>query len=223
MADDDLLIREGVQHLLESDTEIELVAVAADRDGLLAAVERAAPDIVLTDMKMPPGYGTEGIEIARRLHASHPETGVIVVSQYAGLEYALAFFETGTDRRGYLLKDRLGNREQLTSAITQVASGACVIDPKLVEALVRRGTRETSSPLRTLTAREHEVLTEVAAGRSNAAIARELVITKRAVEQHVSAIFAKLALPGEEEASRRVTATLLFLGEQGGNAAGAVD
>ena len=214
LADDDLLIREGLHRLLETDPEIEVVAVAADAGSLLEVVERDLPDVVLTDVKMPPAYATEGIELARGLRQSHPAIGVIVVSQYAELHYALALLENGTAGRGYLLKDRLAHREQLTAAIRTVAAGGSVIDPKLVELLVTRGARHESSPLHRLTQREREVLAELAAGKSNAAIGRDLVITKRAVERHVGAIFAKLALPDEETASRRVTAALVFLAEK---------
>jgi DNA-binding NarL/FixJ family response regulator len=139
---------------------------------------------------------------------------VIVISQYAEPHYALTLLEDGSAGRGYLLKDRLGNRQQLVSAIEQVAAGGSVIDPLVVEALVRSRDRSDDSPLRTLTPREREVLAEVAAGKSNAAIARSLVITKRAVERHISSIFSKLDLPDEEQASRRVAVTLLFLADQ---------
>ena len=214
IADDSVLIREGVQHLLEPEPEIEIVAVANDGEAALEAVERTHPDVVVTDIRMPPGYATEGIELSRQLQRSHPLVGVIAVSQYAHLQYALDFFETGTDRRGYLLKDGLGNREQLVLAIKQVAAGTCVIDPVMADVLFKRGARRELSALRDLTLREREVMAEIAAGRSNSAIARDLVITKRAVEQHVSAIFAKLGLPREQEASRRVTAALLFLADR---------
>ena len=215
LADDDLLIREGMQRLLEAEPGIEVVAVAADSGALLEAVERHVPDVVLTDVKMPPAYATEGVELARSLRTSHPSMGVLVVSQHAELHYALALLADGTARRGYLLKDRLAHRDQLVSAITQVATGGSVIDPKLVELLVTRGERDAVSPLQRLTQREHEVLAEVAAGKSNAAIGRDLVITKRAVERHVGAIFAKLDLPDEDAASRRVTATLVYLRRDG--------
>jgi len=214
LADDDLLIREGLHRLLETDPEIEVVAVAADAGSLLEVVERHLPDVVLTDVKMPPAYATEGIELARGLRQSHPAIAVIVVSQYAELHYALALLENGTAGRGYLLKDRLAHREQLTAAIRTVAAGGSVIDPKLVELLVTRGAGHESSPLHRLTRREREVLAELAAGKSNAAIGRDLVITKRAVERHVGAIFAKLELRDEETASRRVTAALVFLAER---------
>lgn len=218
IADDSLLVREGIQHLLAGVDEIELVAVSENQDALMASVARNAPDVVLTDIRMPPGQGTEGVEIAKALWESHPGVGVIVISQYAEAHYALALLEHGSAGRGYLLKERLGNRDQLVSAIEEVAAGGSVIDPLVVEALVQRRGRAEESPLRLLTPREQEVLAEVASGKSNAAIARTLVITKRAVERHIGAIFAKLDLPDEQEASRRVTATLLFLAERQGGA-----
>jgi DNA-binding NarL/FixJ family response regulator len=214
VADDDLLVREGIRHLLRAEADIEIVAVAADRDELLEAVEREAPDLVLTDIRMPPGHATEGIDIARLLRTSHPGTGVIVVSMYAHPEYALALLESGAAGRGYLLKDRLANREQLVAAISLVATGGSAVDPQVVETLVRRGSRRQGSLLQELTPREHEILAEIASGRSNRAIAERLVLTKRAVEQHVSAVFAKLELPCEAEVSRRVVATLLFLADE---------
>lgn len=213
VADDDLLVREGIEHLLEGEPEIEVVAVAANRDELIDAIEREAPDVVVTDIRMPPRHTNEGIEVAQTLRTTSPRTGVIVVSNYVEPEYALAFLSGGTARRGYLLKERLGNREQLISAIRQVAAGGSVIDPEVVEALVNARSRERPSALARLTAREREVLGEVATGKSNAEIARSLFITKRAVERHIGSIFAKLDLPEERLASRRVLATLLFLAD----------
>jgi DNA-binding NarL/FixJ family response regulator len=214
VADDSLLVREGIQHILEGVPAIELVGVCEDQKALMVVIERDAPDVVLTDIRMPPAQATEGIDIAMTLRESHPEIGVIVISQYAEAHYALALLAEGSAGRGYLLKDRLGNRGQLVSAIEQVAAGGSVIDPVVVESLVGRRGRAEDSPLRLLTPREREVLAEVASGKSNPAIARTLVITKRAVERHIGAIFAKLDLPDEQEASRRVVATLLFLAEQ---------
>jgi DNA-binding NarL/FixJ family response regulator len=214
VADDDLLVREGIQHLLESEPDIELAAVSSDRAGLLDAIERESPDVVLTDIRMPPHQASEGLDVAQQVRQAHPSIGVLVISHYLEPQYALALLEDGTAGRGYLLKDQLGNREQLVSAIEQVAAGGSVIDPQVIDALVRTHQRDDESPLRRLTAREREVLAEVASGKSNAAIAKSLVITKRAVERHIGAIFAKLNLPDDEEASRRVAATLLFLADQ---------
>jgi DNA-binding NarL/FixJ family response regulator len=214
VADDDLLVREGIEHLLGTDPEIEVVAVATNRDDLVEAIEREAPDVVVTDIRMPPKLQNEGVEIAQMLRTTSPRTGVIVVSHYVEPDYALALLNGGTAGRGYLLKERLGNREQLTSAIRQVAAGGSVIDPEVVEALVDARSRDHHSALERLTAREREVLGEVATGKSNAEIARSLFITKRAVERHIGSIFAKLDLPEERVASRRVLAALLFLSEQ---------
>jgi DNA-binding NarL/FixJ family response regulator len=214
IADDDLLVREGIEHLLAAESEIDVVAVASNREELIEAIERELPDVVLTDIRMPPQHTVEGIEVAQMLRTTSPMTGVIVVSNYVEPEYALAFLSGGPARRGYLLKERLGNREQLVSAIRQVADGGSVIDPEVVEALVNARSRDRPSPLARLTAREREVLGEVATGKSNAEIARSLFITKRAVERHIGSIFAKLDLPEERVASRRVLATLLFLADR---------
>jgi len=162
---------------------------------------------------MPPGQRDEGIELARELRAAHPEVGVIVLSQYADPLYAIALFEGGSAGRGYLLKERLADRERLVAAIDEVVAGGSVVDPDVVAALVSAQRTKSRSPLEALTPRELEILAEVATGKSNAAIARSLVITKRAVEHHIGSIFSKLELPEEEEANRRVTATLVFLAE----------
>jgi DNA-binding NarL/FixJ family response regulator len=219
VADDNLLVREGIIHVLEHVPEIEVVSTSADLDELLAAIEEEDPDVVLTDIRMPPTNRIEGISVANQLHGSHPGTAVIVLSQYADPQYALSLLEQGSARRGYLLKDRLGDRGELVNAIEQVAGGGSVIDPEVVERLVSARKNDKASPLNRLTPREHEVLAEVASGKSNAAIAETLVISKRGVERHVGAIFAKLDLPQEAEASRRVKATLLFLANQGGASA----
>jgi DNA-binding NarL/FixJ family response regulator len=215
IADDSLLVREGILHVLEGAPEIEVVSTAGSLDELLAAIEEQDPDVVLTDIRMPPSFATEGISVANRLHSSHPETGVIVLSQYADPQYALSLLEHGSARRGYLLKERLGNRADLVGAIEQVAAGGSVIDPEVVEALVESRRNEGTSVLGRLTPREYEVLAELASGKSNAAIAETLHISKRAVERHIGGIFAKLDLSEEGEASRRVKAALAFLAERG--------
>ena len=165
---------------------------------------------------MPPPHRTEGIEIANQLRDSHPTTGVIVLSQYLDANYALALLEEGAAGRGYILEDRLGDREQFLATIRQVAAGGSVIDPQVIEKLVERQSRDAASRLHRLTPREREVLAEAASGKSNAAIAVTLVISKRAVERHISSIFSKLGRPDEEASSRRVTATLLFLADRDG-------
>jgi DNA-binding NarL/FixJ family response regulator len=214
VADDSLLMREGIVHVLEQVPGIEVVAASADLDELLQAIEDEQPDVVLTDIRMPPTHGSEGVDLANQLHTTHPNTGVIVLSQYADPQYALSLLEHGSARRGYLLKEKVGNRTELVQAIEEVATGGSVIDPQVVEALVESRRADDDSTLHRLTPREREVLAEVASGKSNAAIARTLVISKRAVERHIGSIFAKLDLPEEGEASRRVKATLLFLADQ---------
>jgi DNA-binding NarL/FixJ family response regulator len=184
----------------------------------MEAIERESPDVVLTDIRMPPGQGDEGIRVAGWLREAHPEIGVVVLSQYAEPSYALTLLEPGSDRRGYLLKERVHDSSQLRAAIEAVAQGGAIIDPKLVDALVLGKARLERSPLAELTPREREVLAEMAAGKSNAAIAESLVLTKRAVEKHVGAIFQKLLLEDDEVVSRRVTAVLLYLASIQGSA-----
>jgi DNA-binding NarL/FixJ family response regulator len=214
LAEDNLLVREGVQRLLEAQDDLELVAACGDLDGLLAAVQRERPDVVITDIRMPPTGTDEGIRAAERLRTTHPGVGVVVLSQYDDPEYALALLEDGSARRAYLLKERVSHPEQLLAAIREVALGGSVIDPRVVEALVTRRAREAHSPLAELTARERDVLAAMAQGKTNAAIAEALVLTPRAVEKHINAIFSKLPLGQHPAADRRVTAVLLFLAEQ---------
>jgi DNA-binding NarL/FixJ family response regulator len=215
-ADDSYLIREGVRQLLESQDDIELVATCEDLDSLLDAIEAEEPDVVLTDIRMPPQGSDEGIQAAEQLRETSPETGVVVLSQYSTPSYALALLEKGSARRGYLLKERISDLDQLVAAIREVAAGGSVIDPKIVDELVAARTREADSPLSALTPREHEVLGEMAQGKNNAAIAASLVLTERAVEKHINSIFSKLNLSFEKDVHRRVKAVLLYLSEQGG-------
>jgi DNA-binding NarL/FixJ family response regulator len=214
LADDSLIVREGIAQLLATAADIEIVASCGDLESLLAAVDRDRPDVVLTDIRMPPSETDEGIQVAARLRESHPETGVVVLSQYSEPGYALALLESGSDRRAYLLKERVRDRAQLLSTIQAVADGGSVIDPKIVEVLVAAKARADRSPLTELTPREREVLAEIAQGKSNTAIADSLVLTKRAVEKHINAIFMKLNLTGEEDVAKRVKAALMFLSEQ---------
>ena len=214
LAEDNLLVREGVQRLLEAQDSIELVATCGDLDALLAAVDREHPDVVITDIRMPPTGTDEGIRAAERLRTTHPEVGVVVLSQHDDPEYALALLEDGSARRAYLLKERVSKPEQLLAAIGEVARGGSVIDPRVVEALVTQRARAAHSPLAELTARERDVLAAMAQGKTNAAIAEALVLTPRAVEKHINAIFSKLPLGQYPAADRRVTAVLLFLAEQ---------
>ena len=212
VADDSFLIREALTRLLGDSDEIELVAVCADGDELAAAVDACHPNVVLLDIRMPPTMTDEGIRLAARLRRTHPDVGVIVMSAHAEPTYVLALLEAGSEGRAYLLKDRLHSRAQLLATIEAVARGGSVIDPKVVEALVHGRPRQPPSPLDALTPREREILVEMARGASNAAIATALHLTKRAVEKHINAVFAKLDLPLSEDVSRRVRAVLLFLG-----------
>jgi DNA-binding NarL/FixJ family response regulator len=213
LADDNLLVREGLQQLLSDADGVRVVGVCADLDELLRTIDEHAPDVVVTDIRMPPTRTDEGIQAAARLRNSHPAVGVVVLSQYAEPAYVLELLDSGSDGRAYLLKERVHDRGQLSTAIRTVAAGGSVIDPKLVEVLVTARAAAERSPLRELTAREREVLAEIAEGKSNAAIAESLVLTKRGVEKHINSIFMKLNLAGAEDVSKRVKATLLFLSD----------
>jgi len=214
-AEDDYLVREGTAALLEQLEDIEIVAMVADRDALLAAVEEHRPDAVLTDIRMPPTKSTEGIEAARRIRAEHPETGVVVLSQFAEEDYAYDLLRDGADGLGYLLKERVADIEEVARALRDVAEGGSVLDPKVVEGLVARREREARSPLGHLTEREREVLSLMAEGKNNAAIAASLVLTQRAIEKHINSLFHKLGLSEEPDVHRRVMAVLAFLREGG--------
>jgi DNA-binding NarL/FixJ family response regulator len=213
LGEDNLIVREGIQQLLATEPDIEVVASCGDLDSLLEAVDAVEPDVVLTDIRMPPTETDEGIRLAAMLRESHPDTGVLVLSQYAAPTYALALLDSGSDRRAYLLKQRLHDRAELVAAIRSVASGGSVIDAKIVEGLVRAKTRSEQSPVSQLTQREHDVLAEIAEGKSNTAIAESLVLTKRSVEKHINSIFLKLDLSDAEDVSKRVKATLVFLAD----------
>jgi DNA-binding NarL/FixJ family response regulator len=213
VAEDSLIVREGIVQLLAASPSVNVVAAYGDVDAVLAAVERDRPDVVLTDIRMPPSNTDEGIRLAEQLRERRPGTGVVVLSQYAEPPYVLALLERGSDRRGYLLKERIHDRGQLVSAIDAVAQGGSVVDPKIVEVLVKGKARAARSPLAELTPRERDVLAEMAAGKNNKAIAESLVLTKRAVEKHVNSIFTKLGLAESEDVSKRVKATLIFLAD----------
>ena len=213
LGEDSLLVREGIQQLLAVDPEIEIVAAAADLPSLREACERERPDVVVTDIRMPPTSTDEGIQLAAELRDLDPTIGVVVLSQFSDPIYALALLEHGSDRRAYLLKERVHNRAELMAAIRAVAEGGSMIDPKIVESLVAARSRAERSPLNELTARELEVLSEIAQGKSNTAIAGSLFLTKRAVEKHINSIFLKLGLANTEDVSKRVTATLMFLSD----------
>jgi DNA-binding NarL/FixJ family response regulator len=211
IAEDAYLVREAIELILESVPQIEVVCACEDGTSLLEAVDREQPDAVLTDIRMPPSDTDEGIRVAHTLRETHPSVGVVVLSQYAEPSYPLALLEGGSSGRAYLLKESVHDRAQLVAAIEAVVDGESVIDPKVVEVLVEARAREESSPLSELTRREYEVLAEIAQGKSNAAIASSLYLTKRAVEKHINAIFMKLNLSNPDDVSRRVKATLLFL------------
>jgi DNA-binding NarL/FixJ family response regulator len=213
VAEDSLLVREGLQQLLDAASGLEVVGTCADMDGLLEMIERERPDVVLTDIRMPPSNTDEGVRVAARLRETDPGIGVVVLSQYDDPAYVLKLLETGSDGRAYLLKERVHDRGQLSTAIRTVAGGGSLIDPKIVEVLVAARARAEHSPLRELTAREREVLSEIAEGKSNSAIAESLVLTKRAVEKHINSIFMKLGLADADDVSKRVKATLMFLSE----------
>jgi len=213
LAEDNLLVREGIQQLLATASDLDVVRACEDMDSLLEAIEEARPDVVLTDIRMPPSRTDEGVQIAARLRETHPGIGVVVLSQYSDPAYVLKLLETGSDGRGYLLKERVHDRGQLSTAIHTVAAGGSVIDPKIVEVLVAARARAERSPLLELTPREREVLSEIAEGKSNTAIAESLVLTKRAVEKHINSIFMKLGLADADDVSKRVKATLVFLAE----------
>ena len=213
LGEDSLIVREGVHQLLAVDPEVEIVAAVADQVSLRQVCEEHRPDVVLSDIRMPPSNSDEGIRLAAELRTSHPEMGVVILSQFSDPSYALALLEHGSDRRAYLLKERVHNRAELMAAIRAVAEGGSMIDPKVVEALVVARSRAERSPLNDLTARELEVLAEIAQGKSNTAIAESLFLTKRAVEKHINAIFWKLGLADAADVSKRVQAALMFLAE----------
>ena len=211
LAEDSYLTREGVKAVLDF-AGMELVGVAESYDQLLAEVVANEPDVVITDIRMPPTQTDEGIRAARKIRADHPRIGVVVLSQYVESEYALALFDDGADGLAYLLKERIGDAGQLEEAVGRVSTGSSMLDPRVVEALVSGQSRRATSKLDRLTPREREVLTEIAEGKSNRAIAASLVLSERAVEKHINSIFTKLDLLPEREANRRVQAVLTYLG-----------
>jgi DNA-binding NarL/FixJ family response regulator len=211
LAEDNYLVREGLQRVLESSGQVIVAAAVGTADELLAAVSRHSPDAVMTDIRMPPGHGTEGLRAAHAIRAAHPGVGVVVLSQHAEAGYVLDLLRHGADGLAYLLKERIGDRDQLVRALRETAQGGSVIDPVLVDALVGRRRREAASGLADLTDRELDVLRAMAQGKSNSGIAAALVLSESAVEKHVSSILAKLGRPGETGTHRRVAAVLAFL------------
>jgi DNA-binding NarL/FixJ family response regulator len=214
VAEDAYLIREGIRSALEREKEeVEVLEYCSDFDSLLRAVEEHAPNVVITDIRMPPTNTDEGIQAATALRESNPDIGVVVISQYVSPHYALKLFEHGSAGRAYLLKEHVGHRIQLLEAIREVADGGSVVDPKVVDVLVEARMRVKNSLLSRLSTREREVLAGVATGASNAAIADSLFLTKRAVEKNINSLFAKLDLTDDKSTSRRVRAALLFIAD----------
>src|SRR4051812_26006041 len=217
-ADDNYLVREGVAGLLAETAEVELVETAVDPDALMQAVAAHRPDAVLTDIRMPPTFSTEGIDAAKRIRSSYPGTGVVVLSQYVEEDYALLLLSDGVEGLGYLLKERVSEVDELVRALHDVARGGSALDPKVVEGLLARRSTDSGSALRGLTDRELEVLRELASGRSNVATAQVLYMSERAVEKHVGSVFQKLGLVNEGDVNRRVMAVLAYLEATGGTA-----
>jgi DNA-binding NarL/FixJ family response regulator len=213
LAEDHYLVREGIRRLLETRPDLEVAAACEDLESLLAAVDSERPDVVVTDVRMPPGQADEGIQAAQRLRQTNPDVGVVVLSQYANPSYVLALLEGGSARRAYLLKERVKDLDQLVATIRTVADGGSVVDPKVVEALVAENARGTESPLKQLTSRERDVLREMAEGKNNAAIAEALFLTERSVEKVIHSIFLKLGLTWEGAVHKRVKAVILYLAE----------
>ncbi|MBX5470267.1 MAG: response regulator transcription factor [Thermoleophilaceae bacterium] len=213
VAEDAYLVREALIQLLAQAPQLDVVGAYEDRDSLLEAIDVERPDAVVTDIRMPPTGSDEGIQVAHALRETHPEIGVVVLSQFVEARYPLALLASGSAGRAYLLKENVHDRHQLVSAIEAVVAGESFIDPRVVEVLVEAQARR-ESPLSELTAREHEVLALIARGLSNAAIADSLSLTKRAVEKHINAIFMKLNLSNAQDVSRRVKAALMFLADE---------
>ena len=211
LAEDNVLLREGISRLVAANEDFELVGVAADLPELLALCEEREPGVVVTDIRMPPTGTDEGIRAAAWIRERLPQTGVVVLSQYVAPRYAVALLEHGSAGRAYLLKERVASVDELARAIRTVAAGGSVIDPQVVDELVRARSAQRSSGLSLLTARETEILAEMAQGKSNSAIAAALFVTERAVEKHTNSIFAKLGLSEERDVNRRVKAVLVYL------------
>jgi DNA-binding NarL/FixJ family response regulator len=214
VAEDNLLVREGIIKLLEHQNGVDVVGSCGTYDELMELADAENPDVVLTDIRMPPTGTDEGIRAALALRDSHPKAGVVVLSQYADPAYALALLERGSEGRAYLLKERVSDGAQIVSAIEEVAKGGSVIDPLVVESLVAQRTKRKSSALERLTPREREVLEQMAQGRNNAGIAQALFLSERAIEKHINSLFSKLGLSGEPDVHRRVKAVLLFLRDE---------
>jgi DNA-binding NarL/FixJ family response regulator len=216
LADDSYLVRAAIAHVLADVAGVEVVAVCSDGNALRLAIEAERPDVVMTDIRMPPG-DDEGLRVAAELRDSHPTMGVVVLSQYLEPRYALDLLAEGSDGRAYLLKERIHDKSDLAAAIEATATGGSVIDAKVVDMLVTARSRVAASRLAGLTPRERAILGEIARGKSNSAIAGSLTLSKRAVEKHINSLFTKLELPESEDVSRRVRAALLFLADEAGD------
>lgn len=216
LAEDNLLVREGLVSLLERAVGIDLCGVAGDADGVRAIIGTESPDVVVTDIRMPPDHSDEGVRLAIELRTSNPEIGVVVLSQFAEPEYALAVFQDGTRGRGYVLKDRVADADHLVTAIRTVAGGGSFIDDEIIDVMMRSRSSAGEPELARLSPRELEVLAEIASGKTNTAIAATLGISDHSIEKHCSAIFAKLGLRDDEAVNRRVSAVLLFLAGDSG-------
>lgn len=210
LAEDSYVVREGVRALIDTQDTLDLVRTCSDLPGLMAAVEETGPDVVLTDIRMPPTQTDEGVRAAQWLRRAHPRIGVVVLSQYVEADYAVRLFEDGSGGRAYLLKERVGDVEDLVDAIQQVHRGGSVVDRAVVDALIAARAKERS-PIEELTPREREVLSHIARGSNNRAIAERLVLSPRAIEKHINVIFAKLGLADEPDSHHRVRAVLLYI------------
>ncbi len=215
IADDHFLVREGTRRALEDSGEVTVVAAVGSAVELEEAVEEHLPDVVVTDIRMPPSHHIEGIDAAHRIRAAHPEIGVVVLSQYAESTYAFELLGEGTAGLAYLLKERVGDPKQLVHAVREVASGGSVVDPDVVGALVASNAQQRRSPLSHLTDRERDVLERMAQGRTNAAIAEQLCLSESSIEKYATSIFAKLGLSDEPQTHRRVAAVITFLRDAG--------
>ena len=216
LGEDSYLAREAIMHVLEAEDDIEIVAACSDLDSLRLTIADVRPDVVLTDISMPPSHTDEGIRLAAELRDTHPDIGVVILSQYAEPVFATKLLEGSTDRRAYLLKERVQGRGDVTRALQEVVAGRSIVDPRIVELLLAAQRRRDNSRFDTLTPREQEILGLVAEGLNNGAIAERIVITKRAVERHINSIFSKLGLADAEHYSRRVKAALLYLADRAG-------
>ena len=216
LGEDSYLAREAIMHVLEAEDDIEIVAACSDLDSLRLTIADVRPDVVLTDISMPPSHTDEGIRLAAELRDTQPDIGVVILSQYAEPVFATKLLEGSTDRRAYLLKERVQGRGDVTRALQEVVAGRSIVDPRIVELLLDAQRRRDNSRFDTLTPREQEILGLVAEGLNNGAIAERIVITKRAVERHINSIFSKLGLADAEHYSRRVKAALLYLADRAG-------